>query len=132
MLDYVLVTRSLHDEVLRMGVDEGLELFTGSDHVAVRVDVRIPTTSADPHPPKAKSIRLRGDRDLKLAQDIMDREIDKVDWKSLSLDEKGESVQRILVAANVEAYGTNPLKRKPRRNKDLKRLQSQRRGAAKE
>ena len=132
VLDYVLVTRSLHDEVLRMGVDEGLELFTGSDHVAVRVDVRIPTTSADPHPPKAKSIRLRGDRDLKLAQDIMDREIDKVDWKSLSLDEKGESVQRILVAANVEAYGTNPLKRKPRRNKDLKRLQSQRRGAAKE
>ena len=67
MLDYVLVTRLLHDDVLRMGVDEGLELFTGSDHVAVRVDVRIPPPSTNPQPPKAKGVCLRGDRDLKLA-----------------------------------------------------------------
>ena len=39
ILDYVLVTPDLTKEVVSMAVDEDLVLFTGSDHVAITVDL---------------------------------------------------------------------------------------------
>ena len=45
VLDYVLVSRVLKSSVVKMHIDERLELFSGSDHVAVYVDVNLPNNS---------------------------------------------------------------------------------------
>ena len=41
ILDYVLVTESVYPLINTMKMDEGVELLAGSNHISVRLDVRI-------------------------------------------------------------------------------------------
>ena len=41
ILDYVLVSQNMKDDVLRMGIDTKVELLWGSDHVAIRLDIKL-------------------------------------------------------------------------------------------
>ena len=79
---------------------------------------------------KDKGVYLKKDRDVGLAHRLMDRDINEVDWESLSLDAKGAMVQQILVSANIEAYGTRLPKRIKHKNRKLKRLQQKHRQVA--
>ncbi|XP_023345051.1 uncharacterized protein LOC111714221 [Eurytemora carolleeae] len=130
VLDYVLVSRALKNSIARMIIDEQLQWFSGSDHVAVYVEVILPDTKEHIELPKKKGLFLKKDRDIGLAHRIMDRHINEIDWDSLPLDEKLVNVQQILVSSNVEAYGTRQAKGVKHKNRKLKRLQQERRRVA--
>ena len=130
VLDYVLVSRALKNSVARMIIDEQLQWFSGSDHVAVYVEVILPDNKEHIELPKKKGLFLKKDRDIGLAHRIMDRHINEIDWDSLPLDEKLVNVQQILVSSNVEAYGTRQAKGVKHKNRKLKRLQQERRRVA--
>ena len=41
ILDYLLVSKSMINDVLRMGIDSDVELLSGSDHLAIRFDLNL-------------------------------------------------------------------------------------------
>ena len=125
ILDYVLVTPDLTKEVVKMVVDEDLALFTGSDHVAITVDLLL-DCKQEPSPDRAnKGLFLRPDRDLSRAKAIMDVSLNECNWDSLTLDDKCEKLQEILVMANTEAYGGEKPK-KVRKVIRIKKLRARR------
>ena len=58
MLDYVLVSRALESSVVKIN-EEQLQWFSGSDHVAVYVEVSLPNTMEHIEHPKDKGIFLK-------------------------------------------------------------------------
>ena len=127
ILDYVLVTQNMMNDVLRMGIDTDIEILAGSDHVAIRLDINLVGGLGKTPEPKKYSISLSEKRDMKLAMNAMDIMIDEVNWDDLTLNEAGNKLQQILIASNVNSYNTAPvLKRKPRNVFKLKRLKRQR------
>ena len=74
------MSRALKNDVLRLHIEDGLELFSGSDHVAVCVDVKLPSNSEHIDNPKDKGVYLKKDRNVGLAHRIMDRDINAFDW----------------------------------------------------
>jgi len=116
ILDYVLVTPDLTKEVVGMAVDEDLVLFTGSDHVAITVDLLL-DCQQEPCPDRANGgLFLRPDRDLSKAKAIMDAYLSDCSWEDLTLDDKCVKLQEILVAANMEAYGGDKPKKSSESN----------------
>jgi len=87
------VSRALNRSVVKMINDKQLQWFSGSNHVAVYLEVSLPNTMEYIEHPKVKGIFLKKDRDVGLAHRIMERHINEVDWDSLSLDEKVVNVQ---------------------------------------
>ena len=105
ILDYILVTPDLTNEVVRMVIVEDLVLFSGSDHVGITVDLLL-DCKQEPSPDRAiKGLFLRPDRNLSKAKAIMDVNLNECNWESLTLEDKCDKLQEILVAANTEAYG---------------------------
>ena len=96
ILDYILVAPDLTKEVVRMIDDEDLALFTGSDHVAISVDLLL-DCEQEPSPDRVKKgLFLHPDRDLSKAKAIMDVSLNECNWDSLTLDEKCDKLQEIL------------------------------------
>ena len=131
ILDYVLITKNLQDNIIRMGIDDEVSLFSGSDHVALRVDISVPQIHNEERTTQSKErpLILHQERDLKTAKVIMDKAFDECDWDEISLDEKCKVFQEIIVSANLEAYGNAPRTKVKRQNKHLKRLQYQKKTA---
>jgi hypothetical protein len=128
ILDYVLVTPDLTKEVVRMAIDEDLTLFTGSDHVAITVDLLL-DCQQEPSPDRANAgLFLRPDRDLSKAKAIMDGYLNDCSWEDLTLDDKCVKLQEILVAANTEAYGGDKPK-KVRKVMRIKKLRARKQTA---
>ena len=129
ILDYILVAPDLTKEVVRMIDDEDLALFTGSDHVAISVDLLL-DCEQEPSPDRVKKgLFLHPDRDLSKAKVIMDVSLNECNWDSLTLDEKCDKLQEILVVANTEAYGGGEKPKKVRKVLHIKKLRARRQAA---
>ena len=127
ILDYVLVTQNMVNDVLRMGIDTDIELLSGSDHVAIRLDINLIGGIGKPTATKSSYISLADNRDMSVAKNAMDKMLNDVDWDNLCLNEAGEKLQQILINANVTSYNTAQVhKKKPRNVFKLKRLKNQR------
>ena len=127
ILDYVLVSQNMKDDVLRMGIDTEVELLSGSDHVAIRLDIKLVWEPCITPETKQCNISLTENRDMKVAKNAMDKMLGNLNWDNLTLNEAGEKLQQILIAANVDSYNTAPVqKRKPRNVFKLKRLKNKR------
>jgi len=94
ILDYALVSKAVQPGVLRMCIDDDVELLAGSDHVALRLDINMsgldPVPKARPH----SLVHLPKDRDKSLATDLMDELLSKVNWAKYSTAEKLENLQK--------------------------------------
>ena len=42
----------------------------------------------------------------------MDKMLGNINWDNLTLNEAGEKLQQILIAANVDSYNTAPVQKK--------------------
>ena len=89
ILDYVLITKNIQNDIIRMGIDDEVSLLSGSDHVAVRVDI----------------------------------------WVEQMENQRKNVQSKVVVSANLEAYGNAPKPKVKRQNKQLKRLQYQKKSA---
>ena len=126
ILDYLLVSKNMGNDVIRMGIDTDVELLSGSDHVALRFDIKI-AMPMENNRDECKGIFLSNRRDMGLAKTEMDMQLNAVNWDELSLNEWGETLQNILVSANINSYNTEPRKvKKPRNTFRLKRLKAKR------
>ena len=122
ILDYVLVTKSVYPLINTMKIDEGVELLAGSDHVSVRLDVKMigeGTTAPETAP---KGVFLSKSRDKRIAADIMDQKIEEIDWLTSTVGECFAHLQKILVDSNTMAYPNKPKPRPKRIPKSIKRL----------
>ena len=95
-----MVSSSVKHSVLRMGIDEDLDL----DHVAIRVDSRQNGHGLEGALARS-SLCLKPNRDKNLAKDRMDDFLADASWEDLDLDSKCVLVQFILVGTNIGAYG---------------------------
>ena len=125
-LDYLLVSKSMSNDVLRMGIDSDVELLSGSDHLAIRFDLNLMGAVNMSMEPK-QGFFLSEKQDMGIAKKEMDRQMDEIDWDSLSLNEWGENLQNILISTNVTSYNNGPRKSsKPRGTFRLKWLKAKR------
>ena len=117
--------------VLRMCVDDDVELLAGSDHVALHLDINMsdldPVPMAMPH----SLVHLPKDRDKSLAVNLMNELLGEVNWDECSTPEKLENLQRILIKANCEAYPqSSRQKRRVRRvPRSIKKLNAKKKEA---
>ena len=131
ILDYALVSKAVQPGVLRMCVDDDVELLAGSDHVALRLDINMsgldPVPMAVPH----SLVHLPKDRDKSLAINLMNELLGEVNWDECSTTEKLENLQRILIRANCEAYPqSSRQKRRVRRvPRSIKKLNAKKKEA---
>ena len=79
ILDYVLITNNLQDNIIRMGIDDKVSLLSGSDHVALRVDISVPQINNEENTTQSKErpLILHQERDLKTAKLLMDKAFDE-------------------------------------------------------
>ena len=88
-----------------MVIDEGEKLLYGSDHVAIRVDLKLRGSEV---PIKARvpndGIYLTKTRNKQVAMDIMDKLIVEADWEIMDLDGRCKELQDILIKSNALAY----------------------------
>ena len=132
ILDYVLVTESVYPLIKTMKIDEGVELLAGSDHVSVRLDVRITGEDFPSAEPVTTGVFLSKSRDKRIAAEIMDKKIEEFDWVTSTVGECFANLQRTLVDANTMAYPNRPKPRPKRVPKSIKRLIRKRQLADKE
>ncbi len=104
ILDYVLVTEAVRPGVLRMCVDDDVELLAGSDHVAQRLDINMLDVEPVPKVFTNNHIHLPRDRDKSIAVNLMDSLLEEVRWEECTTQEKLINLQDILIRANQEAY----------------------------
>ena len=71
ILDYAMVSNFVKHSVLRMGIDEALDLLSDSDHVAIRVDICLNGQSPEVAPARS-SLFLKPNRDQGRAKNKMD------------------------------------------------------------
>ena len=107
ILDYLLVSKVMVINVIRMGIDSGIELLSGSDHVAICFDLSI-TGTLNIKNPENTGIYLSDKRVMRLAQRKMYTLMANIEWDNLSLNKWGELMQNILINANVDSYNTGP------------------------
>ena len=65
LLDYALVSKTLMPKVIRMGIDNNVELLSGSDHHALRIDLKIDPLVEIKQANENKIIKLDEQRDNK-------------------------------------------------------------------
>ena len=104
LLDYVLVTEAVRPGVLRMCVDDDVELLAGSDHVALRLDINMLDVEPVPKVFTNNHIHLPKDRDKSIAVSLMDSLLKEIRWEECTTQEKLVNLQDILIRANQEAY----------------------------
>ena len=92
ILDYAIVTKDLVEDVIRMGVDTDVHLFTGSDHVALRIDIKL-NVQGSTEVGVYNKLFLRSDRDLSVAKSLMDSCLGDHEWTHLDLDGKCKLLQ---------------------------------------
>ena len=127
ILDYVLVCPDLRPKILRMGIDHDIELLANSDHVAIRVDVRMECNMEGKRAMGRANLFLKEGRDTSKAKHRMDALLeDVVDYKDMDVHEKCKVLQSIIVEANVTEYGKSNNTKKIRAPA-LKRLRHARR-----
>ena len=97
ILDYLLVSKTMSNDVLRMGIDSDVELLSGSDHLAIHFDLNITGTLNLRKEPK-QGIFLSEKRDMGIAKKEINRQLDEIDWDILSFNEWGEKLQNILIS----------------------------------
>ena len=99
-----------------MVIDEGKKLFYGSNHVAIRVDLKIRGVEVPVVDQATKETYLPKTRNKQVAMDIMDKLMDEADWESMDLDGRCKKLQDILIEANALAYENDrPTHRKKQR-----------------
>ena len=131
ILDYAIVTKDLVGEVIRMGIDTDVDLFTGSDHVALRIDVKLKGHGSNGLGLSSNKLFLRSDSILAVAKNLMDTYLRDQVWNQLSLNEKCELLQWSVVNANTVAYeGAKP--KSARKVIQLKKLRKERQSAEKQ
>ena len=91
-----------------MGIDDEVDLLPGSDHIALRVDLRLGSSDSVDPPSTSPGFYLNPKRDVMRVKCRMDELLNELDWDNLYLDEQCSKLQSILVEANVEAYGSSP------------------------
>ena len=124
ILNYLLVSKVMVKNVLRMEIDSDIELLSGSDHVAICFDLSI-TGTLNTKNPENTGIYLSDKRDMRFAQRKMYTLMANIEWDNLSLNKWGELMQNVLINANVDSYNTGPRKKtKPRNTFRLKRLKN--------
>ena len=79
-----------------MGINDEVSLLSGSDHVAVRVDIWVEQMENQRKnvQSKVRQLILHQERDLKVAKSIMDKAFDECNWDGKGLDEKMQSFPR--------------------------------------
>ena len=115
-----------------MGIDEEVSLLSGSDHVAVRVDTWLEQMENQRKTvqSKVKPLILHQERDLKVVKSIMDKHLmNAIEREKIWMKNAKFSKKSIIVSANLEAYGNAPKPKVKRQNKQLKRLQYQKKSA---
>ena len=65
LLDYALVSKTLMPKVIRMGIDNNVELLSGSDHHALRIDLKTDPLVEIKQANENKIIKLDEQRDNK-------------------------------------------------------------------
>ena len=88
-----------------MGIDTDVDLFTGSDHVALRIDVKLKGHGSNGLGLSSNKLFLRSDSILAVEKNLMDTYLRDQVWNQLSLNEKCELLQWSIVNANTVAYG---------------------------
>ena len=96
ILDYAIVTKDLVGDVIRMGVDTDVDLFTGSDHVALRIDIKL-NVQGSTGVGVYNKLFLRSDRDLSVAKNLMDSYLGDHEWNHLALDRKCELLVQVAI-----------------------------------
>ena len=124
ILDYVLITEAVRPGVLRMCVDDDVELLAGSDHVALRLDINMLDVEPTPKVLTDNHIHVPRDRDKSIAVNLMDSLLEEIRWEEYTTQEKLVHLQDILIKANQEAYpqvvgSQRKVKRVPRSIKKL-------------
>ena len=82
ILDYALVSKTLFPEILRMGIDDEVNLLPG------RVDLRLGSSDSVDPPSTSPGFYLNSKRDVMRAKGSMDELLNELDWDNLSLDEQ--------------------------------------------
>ena len=111
ILDYVLITKNIQNDIIRMGIDEEVSLLSGSDHVAVRVDTRLEQMENQRKTvqSKVRPLILHQERDLKVVKSIMDKHLmNAIEREKIWMKNAKFSKKSIIVSANLEAYGNAP------------------------
>ena len=78
ILDYVLVTEAVWPWVLRMCMDNDMELLAGSDHVALHLDISMLDVEPVPKVFPNNHIHLPRDRDKSIAVNLIDDLLEEV------------------------------------------------------
>ena len=79
-----------------MGVDTDVDLFTGSDHVALRIDIKL-NVQGSTGVGVYNKLFLRSDRDLSVAKNLMDSYLGDHEWNHLALDRKCELLVQVAI-----------------------------------
>ena len=111
ILDYVLITKNIQNDIINMGIDEEVSLLSGSDHVAVRVDTWLEQMENQRKTvqSKVKPLILHQERDLKVVKSIMDKHLmNAIEREKIWMKNAKFSKKSIIVSANLEAYGNAP------------------------
>ena len=81
ILDYALVTEAVRPGVLRMCVDDDVELLAGSDHVALRLDINMLDVEPVSKVFTNNHTHLPKDWDKSIAVSLMDSLLEEVRWE---------------------------------------------------
>ena len=80
--------------------------------MAIRLDIKLVWEPIMTPKTKQCNISLAENRDMKVAKNAMDKMLGNLNWDNLTLNEAGEKLQQILIAANVDSYNTAPVQKK--------------------
>ena len=116
-------------DILDMVIDEGKKLLYGSNHVAIRVDLKLRGSEVPLKARVPNGIYLPKTRNKQVVMDIMDKLIVEGDWEILDLNGRCKELQDILIKSNALAYEKDQpthIGKKRRCPNSLKRLMKKR------
>ena len=114
ILDYGMVTQAGKDLVERMRIDEGGKIMSGSDHVALILDLKI-KKSQKAELPRYETVNIPRNPNFEMFHDILDRILQSRTEEHVSLNEHCKWLQSALLRAGKEAFGTRDGKVKRRK-----------------
>ena len=130
ILDYGLVTQSGKDLVERLRIDEGAKIMSGSDHVALILDLKIKKAEL----PSYETINIPGNSNFETFHAILDRIPQSRTAEHVSLNKHCKWLQSTLLRAGKDAFGTIDGKVKSRKCKcipqTIRKLRQQRKDLA--
>ena len=131
VLDYVLSTGGISSRICSLKIDEEGEIFTGSDHAGLILEIESIEAEPDEEDEEGDEIRIPKNTDFKEFKACLDEVLNQhSDYEELSLNDKCLRLQEVIRNAGLKIFGKPKQREKQRKqvkiSKSLRKLKDRR------